>query len=154
MQVKIVEQEGMILVGVVAVGSSVEDIDISKLWQRFIAKYGDVQRKVEGKNYEMHVWDELAPPKHYCFIGVEVEEIKDLPIELFMKAIPRHTYAVFTHCFRDGGYGQAYKNIDKWLKSSQYTDPYNFDIQCYDERFQGPDDPESVMEFYIPVKSR
>jgi hypothetical protein len=29
-----------------------------------------------------------------------------------------------------------------------------FDIQCYDERFLGPENPESILEIHVPVKSR
>jgi predicted transcriptional regulator YdeE len=29
-----------------------------------------------------------------------------------------------------------------------------FDIQCYDERFKGPDNPESVVEIYVPIVSQ
>lgn len=152
MDVNIIERESMTIVGVVAVGNTVQDIDIAKLWQRFIGKYENIKSKIEDRNYEIHVWDKFDPQKHYCFIGVEVQEIKTIPIELFVKVIPKHTYAVFTHCFKDGGYDQAYKNIDEWLKGSQYTDAFNFDIQCYDGRFKGQEDPESIIEFHIPVK--
>ncbi len=152
MEVKMIEGREMTIVGTVAVGESVDDINIGQLWERFERKYSAIKYKIDGKDYELHFEDDSAPKRHLCFIGVEVTAIVDLPLELFVKVVPGYTYAVFIHCFSDGGYQEAYRQIDQWLSSSQYQAAASFDIQCYDKRFKGPDNPESVLEFYVPVK--
>ena len=77
-----------------------------------------------------------------------------MPTELFAKVIPSCRYAVFTHHFKDGGFRDAFKTVYKWIEESDYVPAYAFDIQCYDERFKGPEDPDSVIEILVPVVSK
>lgn len=91
---------------------------------------------------------------HFCLIGFEVEKIEGVPTELFVKVVPPCRYAVFTHQFSDGGFGDVFEAVYGWLNKSDYVPAYAFDIQCYDERFKGPDNPESVLEIYVPIKPR
>ena len=87
-------------------------------------------------------------------VGVKVSKIEVLPEIMFAKILPACEYAVFTHRFGDGGYAEANEPIDNWLESGAYQRAYAFDLQVYDARFKGPEDPDSVLDFYIPVKSR
>jgi len=91
---------------------------------------------------------------HFCLVGVEVPRLEDLPLELFAKVVPACEYAVFTHQFRDGGFSHAFKAVYDWLQNSEYPPAYPFDIQCYDSRFKSPEDPESILEIWVPVKPR
>jgi AraC family transcriptional regulator len=151
MEPHFVEKPEMILVGIVGCGSDVGQLDIHGLWQRFEAHSKDIKHQIEGKAYELHIEEETLPQMHFCLAGVEVHKIEDMPIELFAKLIPPCRYAVFTHNFSDGGFGHAFKSVYNWLDESEYTAAYHFDIQCYDERFKGPDNPESVIEIFVPI---
>lgn len=91
-------------------------------------------------------------PFHYCFVGVGVKKYKDIPIEMFSKTIASGKYAIFTHSFKDGGFREALRKAYQWIKKSEYEAEGTFDIQCYDERFKSPDDPESIIEIMIPLK--
>ena len=108
----------------------------------------------EEVGFELHIEEERSQRMHFCLIGVAVDEVDVLPLEFFHKVVPGGLYAVFTHSFRDGGYGAAFKAAYDWLKSSAYESAYAFDIQRYDARFTGPDDPDSVLEIWIPVKQK
>jgi len=44
-------------------------------------------------------------------VGVEVSEVGGLTVEIFSKVVPAGKYAVYTHYFSDGGYGQAFKVV-------------------------------------------
>ena len=153
MEVRIIEGKRMSIVGSVSTGATVGDIDIEKLWSEFLTHLDAIEHRVEGTTYEIHQWDETVG-KHSCMTGVEVTKIDDVPLHLLLKRLPDCRYAVFTHHFSDGGYREAYRRIDEWLESSQYVMANDFDIQCYDERFQGPEHPESVVELRIPIRAR
>ncbi|MFU8796602.1 MAG: GyrI-like domain-containing protein, partial [Dehalococcoidia bacterium] len=122
-----------------------------ELWERFDGHIKDIKHQVEGKSYEIHIQEETTPPMHFCLVGVEVRKIEDLPVELFAKVVPACEYAVFTHHFRDGGFRYAFKAVYDWLENSEYTSTYHLDVQCYDSRFRSPEDPESILEIYVPV---
>ena len=154
MEPKIVEKPEMILVGIVGCGSGVRDIDIHGLWQRFEKQSKDIKHGVEGKGYEVHIEEDAEPKMHFCLTGIEARKIEDIPTEMFVKVLPACTYALFTHQFKDGDYGQAFQTAYDWLNNSEYTNAYPFDIQCYDARFKGPNNPESELDIYIPIKSK
>jgi AraC family transcriptional regulator len=87
-------------------------------------------------------------------VGVEVTDVQDLPDFMFAKVVPPCTYAVFTHRLADGGYEGANAPIDAWMSAGEYERAHDFDLQVYDHRFKGPDNPESELDFYIPVKPK
>jgi AraC family transcriptional regulator len=106
--------------------------------------------------YEVHIFPDTAEKlgKYHVMVGVEVEKFEDLPLETFGKIIPACTYAVFTHRLADGGYSGANERMDKWLKESKYELALPLSIQCFDERFKGGNQPDSQIDFYIPIKPR
>lgn len=146
-----VEKPAMIFVGIIGCGSDVTQLDIYGLWQRFSEHQQSIKHQVKGKSYELHIQEENIPSMHFCLVGVEVQKIQDMQMELFAKVIPACGYAVFTHHFKYGGFDYAFTAAYDWLKKSSYAAAYPFDIQCYDERFKGPDSPESVVEIYVPI---
>lgn len=153
MNPRFVDRPEMIIVGIVGCSSDVSEMDIYGLWQRFEKNSRYIKHQIAGKGYEVHIQEDTAPVMHFCLAGVEVQKIEDLPLEFFAKTIPASRYAVFTHYLKDGGFGEAFKAVYDWLKESEYAAAYPFDIQCYDERFKGQSDPESVIEIYIPIVS-
>ncbi|MFO7712120.1 MAG: GyrI-like domain-containing protein [Dehalococcoidia bacterium] len=152
MHPEFVKKPEMTLVGFVGCGADVSQLDICGLWKRFDAHSKHIKNQVEDRSYEIHIQEETAPPMHFCLVGVEVSKLDDLRLELFAKVVPACEYAVFTHRFRDGGFGHAFKAVYNWLENSEYAPAYPFDIQCYDSRFKGPEDPESILEIWVPVK--
>ena len=152
MQPEIVDRPEMILAGIAASSASVSELDIAGLWDRFIEQNPHISYQVdEEKGYELHIEEERSPTMHFCLIGVEVSEVDALPIDVFYKVIPAGKYALYTHHFSDGGYGQAFKTVYDWLEVSEYQSAHAFDIQVYDDRFNGPDDPASILEILVPI---
>jgi AraC family transcriptional regulator len=151
MEPKIVKKPEMILVGVVDCAPDVGQMDIHALWERFTRHDPHIQHQIEGTGYELHIQEEHTPPMHFCLTGVEVREIENLPLECFAKVIPPCKYAVFTHAFSQGGYGAAYQAVSDWLQESGTKTSHPFDLQCYDARFKGLEDPDSVFEILVPI---
>ena len=152
MNPEILERTEMILAGVAANSASVTDMDIAGLWDRFIDLCPNIPNQVNTNvNYELHIEEDRTLRMHFCLIGVEVSQADTLPIEVFYKIVPAGKYALYTHHFKDGSYGQAFKAVYDWLAASHYEPAHAFDIQCYDARFKGPEDPESVLEILVPL---
>ena len=150
----IIEKSAMILVGIVGSGADVRDIDISNLWQRFTEQEHQIKHVVGEVGYELHIEEDKEPRMHMCLMGFEVSQIDDLPIEYFIKILPPCKYARFTHNFSEGDYGDAFVAAYQWIENSDYKSAYPYDIQAYDERFKGSDDPESMIEILIPIAAK
>jgi AraC family transcriptional regulator len=149
---RIVERPELALAGVVATAPDVYQMDFHGLWQRFESAVPGIRHQVEGAAYELHVQTEIEPAMHFAIAGVQVTTIEELPAEVFVKVIPASTYAVFTIKFVDG-FEKVYDRMWAWIETSPYTvDPFVYDIQRYGDRFTSPEDPESEVDIYVPVR--
>ena len=167
MEPRIVERGQMILVGFSFFGDPfaesagwTEENEIGRLWNRFMAYMTDHGAAIphvadENVAYEVHIESaETASKGHReVFVGVEVERLADVPVELSVKILPAATYAVFT--LKGEQIASDWSmSIGEWLRRSTYEPVGNYGIQRYDERFQGLENlAESELEVYVPVKS-
>lgn len=136
---------------------------IMSLWN-FYNKYdAAIPGRISGKWYEVHgcvggETGEILPAeeRHFCLVGAEVKTLQEMPLPLCAWVLPAGKYAIFEHNFADGGFDMAFKAIDDWFasESSGFTRLGEFDIQVYDERFKGPESPDSVIEVWVPVKDK
>jgi AraC family transcriptional regulator len=151
MEPKIIEKDQITLVGMVSYGG-----DIGSLWDAFTASDHLIEHIVGEVGYELHAYPKGFSPgnPYHIMVGVEVSKVEVLPEIMFVKFLPVCEYAVFTHRLRDGGYAGVNEPIDYWLETGPYERAYDFDLQVYDARFKGPEDPDSELDFYIPVKLR
>lgn len=83
---------------------------------------------------------------------MEVTNIDEVPLEMFVKILPKTNYVVFTtileNKFEMGGY--MYK---KWLPENNYIQSFPYVLQMYDrKRYKGLEDPKSEIDWFIPVK--
>ena len=149
MEAKIIRKDQLTLVGMASYGG-----DIGRLWDAFTANDHLITDMVGEVGYELHAFSKRSSPGDpiHIFVGVEVKKVENLPEIMFVKILPACEYAVFTHRLADGGYQGANQPIDHWLESKPYKRAYNFDLQVYDVRFKGPENPDSELDFYIPVK--
>lgn len=153
MEPRIVQKPEIRIAGFVESGEDVRQIRIGELWNRFERHSSQIRHKKLGTGYEVHI--ELSEPRrHYCMAGMEVSVVTDIPAGMFIGVLPAGKYAVFTHRLGDGGFGGACEAIEKWLKDSGHIETRPLEIQCFDSRFRGPNDPESVLEYHIPIKEK
>src|SRR5574340_295179 len=151
-QPTIVERPETLLVGLVSSGG-----DIAPLWQRFAACEDQIQHKVAGVGWELHIFPPDPQPSGpaWIMVGVEVTKLEAVPHEMLVKPVPAGQYAVFPH--RPGigepnhGYDALNARIRTWLEASPYRLARDFSLQRYDARFKGMDDPESVQDLLIPI---
>lgn len=151
MKIQVVRRPEITVVGPLAVTKQADSAAISRLWEEFEQCSKAIKHKGANIGYELHI---SGQGSHYCLTGIEVTEMTDLPLNCFAKTIPAGQYAVFTHKYSEGSYTQVYAQISTWLKNNAPSDANafeHFEVQVYDDRFKGPDNPESIVDFLIPL---
>lgn len=141
-------------------GGWTEENEIGRLWNRFMGYLADHRPRIkhvkdDAVAYEVHVETEETAPKGHreVFVGMEVEKLEDVPVELLVKVLPAATYAVFTLEGEQIASDWS-KMIQEWMLGARYESAYPYGFQLYDERFKGVDNlAESVLEIHVPVKS-
>ncbi len=136
--------------------------EIGKLWQRFLNltnKYSVLLKKICNNYnlaYELHLEPEefKDTKQYYVMTGMEVATFEEIPLELFAKILPKTAYVFFTttmeNKFKYGAY--VYKD---WLPQHGYQQSFPYVLQSYDgRRYKGLEDPESQIDWFIPVKKK
>lgn len=144
MDPNVVARQEMILVGCASDGS-----DIHGTWVKFMEREKDIKHKVEGTSYEWHAWGARK-----CLVGAEVTEVDAVPEGLSVMRVPAGQYAIFTHRLANGGYEGLNPVMHQWLTTGPYEQISDISIQVFDARFKGGDQPDSEIDFWIPVKPR
>lgn len=135
--------------------------EIGQTWKRFMGLYkkneGHIENYVSNKKvaYEVHIQpdDYKLTKKFYVFIGTEVKDTNDAPLEMDIKILPPTLYAKFT--FHGEGMIKGGEFIwGNWLPNSkEYEEAYPYFIQVYEEsRFFGLDNNESEIDYLVPIK--
>ena len=137
--------------------------EIGLTWKRFMTlceKYKDVIEKYrtnENIAYEIHIQpkDYKETKKFYVYIGVEVTELDEMPLEMYGKIFPATIYAIFTFRGKDIFKGGQYI-WQEWLPNSkEYMEAYPYFIQAYDKtRFYGLEDENSEIDYHVPIKRK
>lgn len=137
-----------------------EENEIGRLWDRFMAYLSQHPHRIKHlvnreQAYEVHLeHKETRQTGHYeVFIGLEVAQLEDVPVELLVKVLPPVRYAVFTlkgqQIISDWD-----RTIGQWMSSTGYERAYPYGFQLYDRRFKGLDNiEESELDVYVPLKT-
>jgi predicted transcriptional regulator YdeE len=164
MKPTIVERDKIILVGFTFFGDPfqagewTEENEIGRLWKRFMAYLAEhsqrIKQAVPGAAYELHLEHaETATKGHFeIFVGMEVERLAEMPVELVAKILPAATYAVFTLSGPEINSDWPRQIYQVWLPGSGYQAPFGYNFQYYDHRFKGMDRlAESEIDVYVPL---
>ena len=151
MEPSIIDREETIFVGVVSEGE-----DIYQLWQTFDFHVKEIKHKIDGACYELHTYpeDPQSGNAPEYLVSVAVTAVEDVPEGLVVRRLPAGRYAVFTHRLANGGFTGCNDTMNAWLKNGTYKLSPNASIQVFDARFKGPDNPESVIDFLLPVVAK
>ncbi len=169
MEYELIEKENMYFAGFQHRGfmneeSSVQE-DIDSLWNslaRFCKnRWNSIEDSVVDPNfsYEIQAWndDELKEEgRFYVFVGVELEDLTSLPLELSGKVLPPSKYISFElkgdeiRTWEEDILQDWFPRDDYWIR---YFEDYMFHIQCFhEERFKGIENLEdSKLKVLVPV---
>ena len=164
MKPRITDRRKIILVGMDFYGKPLpggedwsEQNAIGKLWARFNnflrKKKNTIEHLASESGYELWVDSELEEDSsnNSVFVGLEVNELEDVPIELGARILPETKYAVYT--FK----GEEIKSdwpskLLGWVAEAGLKQSYTYIFEYYDsQRFKGMDDASSELDVYVPV---
>ncbi len=120
-------------------------------------KYREFLDKIRVGNeygFEIHIEpdDYSKNKKFYVFVGLEVKNFDFFPLEMYSKVLPRTKYLFFTSGYKGEGVDYIFKD---WLPNSKYEQSYPYIMQTYSpERWKGPNNPDNLMDWYIPIKEK
>ena len=166
MEPTIVEKGQIVLVGLSFFGDPfsvsggwTEENEIGQLWTRFMTYLEGNSSRIEhvrdNTAYEVHVrHEETASKGHFeVFVGMEVDKLEDVPVQMLIKILPPTKYAVFTLTGQEITSDWPRAIYHEWMPESAYQEAHRYSFQLYDQRFKGLENlNESTLDVYIPVK--
>jgi AraC family transcriptional regulator len=167
MEPTMVEKGQMILLGFSFFGDPfevsgdwTEENEIGRLWNRLMTYLASHRHRIKHVKsdavfYEVHVEHEetMLTGEFEVFVGLEVEKLEDVPVEMSVKLFPATTYAVFT--LQGAQITSDWSRMigAEWMPRSGYQRAHAFGFQRYDERFKGLERiDESILDVYVPVE--
>ena len=166
MQPKIVQKNEIILVGFSFYGDPfetgadwTEENQIGCLWQRLMPYLAENIETIQHRvpiyaSYEVHIYgpETMTKGLFEVFVGIQVEQLESVPVDLLVKILPATEYAVFTMVGEQIS-GDWHHEIDQWIAEAGYRHAHSFSFQYYDERFKGINQIEaSALDVYMPVE--
>jgi len=166
MKPEIIEKERTFLAGYsffgdpfAASGAWTEENEIGTLWKRFMDFFAKRPDEVPPSavphiGYELHIWNQqLGDTGQYeVFVGMEIKDLENVPIDLSLKILPVTRFAVFT-LTGDLISTDLSTEMGQWLDAAGVSQTGNFIYNLYDERYRGMDDLEgSEIEVYVPIE--
>jgi len=167
MEPRVIEKPEMILLGFDFFGDPfkfsagwTEENEIGRLWKRFMAyfdQYRDRLKHIKDASvmYEVHIEHPETPQtgEYEVFVGLEVERLEHVPVELTVKVLPETLYAVFTLLGEQITSDWSTLVYKEWMPGSGYQLSHRYGMQRYDERFKGLERmDESEIDLYIPIR--
>jgi AraC family transcriptional regulator len=168
LKIEILNEKSLKLLGCVYYGDPFhseekwsKDNEIGLLWSRFYNLYEKHRENFEKSAvneiaYEVHIQpgDYSETGKFYVYVGLEVDRIDEVPLEMFCKILPSTKYAIFTFKGREMFKGGEYI-WQEWLPNSEYEETYPYLMLAYHKsRYYGLDSENSEVDYYIPIKPK
>jgi len=166
MKPKITDKRKIILVGMDFYGNPYQEAGgwsmqnaIGQLWTRFDSFYkknkDSIKHLASESGYELWIdfEGEEDTNNNYIFVGVEVDRLDDLPLELVTKILPETRYAIFTLKGDEIKSDWPSKVLNPWLTDAGLEQSFTFIIEYYDsQRFKGIDNTDSELDIYVPIR--
>ena len=138
-----------------------EENEIGRLWQRFMRFLDNNSDKMPHlvnpkAGFEVHIYhpETTTMGVFEVFVGLEIEEVENVPIELVMKVLPPSKYAVFTFHGEEIA-SDWHMRIHQWISDAGFKQAYPFSFQYLDQRFKGIENlAESELDVYMPIQSK
>jgi predicted transcriptional regulator YdeE/DNA-binding transcriptional MerR regulator len=153
MQAKIVHLDTFKIVGMRYFGKN-EHNEIKGLWDEFIPRIPEIRHIAPGEEVSYGICQGGEEGEAFEYIaGLPVSKLENIPQGMVGKEVGDQTYVVM-EAKGLGDIGPTYKRIlEEWLPASDYQPGEGPDFELYPETFE-PEDPDSIVYIYYPVKNR
>ena len=155
MEPQILDHQSFAVVGLPLKVGRTTTHEISTLWDRLIARVGEIAGRIDGSAYGLlHNFDKHEGAFDYL-AGVAVEGKAEVPEGMERIEVAAQTFAVFTHRIENPVLSQdlprAFNYIyGTWLPDSGYLAAEGPELEYYDSRFD-PSTNSGEIDLYIPV---
>ncbi len=156
MQVNIIEQQEIIIIGIQATMSLTAD-NTSALFRGFMPRKREITSSSNEplfliKVYPTNYFSAFNPSTTFTkWLGIKNSELENIPEGFETMVIPAGKYAVFYYKGLNTDHSIFSYIFQEWIPQSGYQldDRPHFDV--LDERYKN-NDPESEEEIWIPIK--
>ena len=143
-----------------SIDTSLTEYGAPGLWQRFMPRVKSIENKVGSEKYSIQIYDNLFSYSDFhpklifkYWAATEVQSFESVPKEMEALELPVGKYAVFTHKGAMAGFQKTLNFIHlKWLPDSEFELDHRPHFEVLDDRYLGPNNPESIEEVWIPIK--
>ena len=152
----LVELKEKFLVGVSYFKSgNLKELDLSMEWNTFMKKVHLIVNKTTPEHYyQIQYWSENQDVEGmHFFIGVKVNDIKEVNPQFVIKIIPQGTYLKFIHKGVSRNVGYTYRYIyNEFLPDTDYRLSMPFNFEYYGKDYLSPYKEQSESYLFIPVE--
>ncbi|WP_161785195.1 GyrI-like domain-containing protein [Brevibacillus borstelensis] len=128
---------------------------VPALWEEFLRRVNEIHDRT-SPNISMGISEfsqNHLDEEFVCMACVPVNRFASIPEGMVCKTIPTMQYVVVTHKGKLPTLGNAFDYIyTTWLPNSGYDLVEADDFEVYGERFLGPENEDSEVDIYIPIK--
>ncbi len=141
--------------------TTIKNNKIPAMWQKFNPRIDEIRQRTNNirgygicevdPDFDMRLFNEDTEYKE--LVGVAVKDFTEIPPGMVAKTLQGGRYAVFTHNGKLVTLQLTYEYIwGTWVPGTKYEIDLRDDFEYYDEQFLGPEDENSRMFIYIPIK--
>ncbi|MFA0811076.1 GyrI-like domain-containing protein [Microbulbifer epialgicus] len=155
MNAKFTKLDKLLLAGVETFGD-VESGGPPEMWEVLRSNYLEAPDRINDPvsyGIDTYTKEMQSKGKWFYMAAFQVSSFENLPMQMSAKLLPENEYAVFEYKGAiSPKLGNLFQSIYKeWLPQSGYVQAGPYDLERYDQRFLGPQNPDSILEILIPV---
>ncbi len=140
--------------------TSLSDYQVPQLWQQFMPRVKEIKDKISTEKYSIQIYSEQFSYSDFnpeivftYWAATEVADLVLVPEGMETLELRGGKYAVFTHKGPMSTFQDTMNYIhQRWFPKSQYQLDHRPHFEILDERYLGPQNPESEEEVWVPVK--
>lgn len=143
-----------------SINTSIADYGAPGLWQRFMPQLKSIEIKIGAEKYSIQIYNNLFSYSDFhpelifkYWAATEVQNFKSVPNGMETLELPGGKYAVFIHKGTMANFQKTLNYIHlKWLPNSEFELDHRPHFEVLDDRYLGPQNPESQEEVWVPIK--
>lgn len=147
------------LIGI-SIDTSIADYGAPELWQKFIPRLKEIESKIGNEKYSIQIYNDLLNYSDFnpeitftYWAATEVADLNSIPDGMESLELSGGKYAVFIHKGSMANFQNTLNYIyTKWLPTSEFELDHRPHFEVLDERYLGPQNPESEEEVWVPIK--
>ncbi len=153
MEPKVLRKESFTVVGLKWSNQQLHDgVGIPDHWNRFMSRAHEITGRINSNEFYGIGMPQQSGEFHYV-AGFEASQ-DHVPDGMTAITVPEMTYAVFTHTGSLAHIWETREMIySTWLPQHGLVPSSGILYELYDQRFRGPDHPETQIDLYVPIEN-